>query len=46
MKTYIVYDPTGNEIVGVYIYARTQNDAERQAVVRYGPRSSVAYTEL
>jgi len=45
MKTYIVYDPCGNEVG----YLRTtggQNVAEKKAIDRHGNRSSVSYTEL
>ncbi len=44
MKTYIVYDPQGNE--RGYVRTANQNAAEKKAVASYGERSTVAYTEL
>jgi hypothetical protein len=44
MKTYIVYDETGNE--RGYIKAGSHNSAEKKAKAKYGSRASVAYTEL
>jgi len=44
MKTYIVYDGTGAE--RGYIKARSHNEAEKKAQSQYGPKASVAYTEL
>jgi hypothetical protein len=44
MKTYIVYDGYGNE--RGYIKARSGNEAEAKAQKLYGPKASVAYTEL
>ena len=44
MKTYIVYDGTGKEVG--YIKAGSHNAAEKKAQKKYGPKASVAYTEL
>lgn len=44
MKTYIVYDEAGNE--RGYIKAGSHNAAEKKAQKKYGPRASVAYTEI
>lgn len=44
MKTYIVYDETGKEVG--YIKAGSHNAAEKKAQKKYGPKASVAYTEL
>jgi len=44
MKTYIVYDPRGDEVG--YIKARGHNEAEAKAIRIYGAGSSVCYTEL
>lgn len=44
MKTYIVYDPKGNE--RPYIKARSHNEAEKKAIAMYGVGSSVCYTEV
>jgi len=44
MKTYIVYDDKGNER-GI-IKAGSHNAAEKKAQKLYGPKASVAYTEV
>ena len=45
MKTYIVYDPKGNERPEL-IKAASHNAAEKKAVKKYGAGSSVSYTEV
>jgi hypothetical protein len=44
MKTYIVYNSQGYEVA--LIKAKSHNDAEKKAISLYGPKSSVAYTEI
>lgn len=44
MKTYIIYDEHGNECG--YLEASSHNAAEKKAQAKYGPKASVAYTEL
>lgn len=44
MKTFIVYDQWGEE--RGYVQARNHNDAEKKAHYLYGPKASVAYTEI
>ena len=45
MKTYIVYNDKGIQIP-VLIKAASHNAAEKKAVKKYGPGSSVSYTEV
>lgn len=45
MKTYVVYDPKGNEMPEL-IKATSHNAAEKKAVKKYGTGSSVSYTEV
>jgi hypothetical protein len=44
MKTYIVYDTSGNEIA--LIKAGSHNSAEKKAIKKYGNGITVAYTEV
>ena len=44
MKTYVVFDPQGNE--RGYVKATSHNNAEKKAVAKFGERSTVSYTEL
>ena len=44
MKSYIVYDETGREVA--MIKAASHNSAEKKAQKKYGPKASVAYTEI
>ncbi len=44
MKTYIVYDSTGNEVC--YWRGASHNAAEAAAKEVYGSRATVSYTEL
>jgi hypothetical protein len=44
MKTYIVYDKTGNEIA--MIKAGSHNSAEKKAIKKHGAGITVAYTEV
>ena len=44
MKTYIVYDETGQEVA--MIKAASHNSAEKKAQKKYGSKASVAYTEV
>lgn len=44
MKTYIVYDGTGNEVD--LIKAGSHNAAEKKAKKKYGENATVAYTEV
>lgn len=44
MKTYIVYDNSGNEIA--LIKAGSHNSAEKKATRKYGNGITVAYTEI
>lgn len=44
MKTYIVYNETGEEVA--IIKASSHNAAEKKAQKLYGEKASVAYTEI
>lgn len=44
MKTYIVFDSYGIE--RGYVKAGSHNAAEKKAIKMYGPKASVAYTEI
>ena len=45
MKTYIVYSGTTGEEIAT-IKAGSHNAAEKKAQKKYGPKTSVAYTEV
>ena len=44
MKTFVVYNSQGFEVA--FIKAKDHNAAEKKAISLYGPKSSVAYTEI